>query len=67
MTIRKYGSLVLLFWYVTCVTSAKTHSGTKLSASERCFKASRIYSLTELYFSGWQSVPELDLDIGLIR
>jgi len=31
---------------------------------ERAFTASKIYSLMQLYFSGWKPLPELDLDIA---
>ena len=34
---------------------------------ERVFTASKIYSLMRLYFSGWKSLPELDLDIAYLN
>jgi len=38
---------------MTQFTAAQTHSDGKLAAGERAFTASKIYSLMQLYFSGW--------------
>jgi carboxyl-terminal processing protease len=46
------------------VTVAQSAVEGNVSASERAFTASRIYSMLGLYFSGWKSLPELDLDIA---
>jgi carboxyl-terminal processing protease len=49
---------------MTQFAPAQAHADGKLSVGERVFIGSRIYSLVQLYFSGWKSLPELDLDIA---
>jgi carboxyl-terminal processing protease len=42
--------------------NAQSTQPDKISASERAFMASKMYSSIELYFGHWQAVPDLDLD-----
>jgi len=58
------GCLLLIFCCTTQFISAQTQVGGKLAAGEQAFIASKIYSLVQLYFSGWKSLPELDSDIA---
>jgi carboxyl-terminal processing protease len=58
------GCLLLILCSITQFASAQTRAEGKLAVGARAFAASKIYSLMQLYFSGWKSLPELDLDIA---
>jgi carboxyl-terminal processing protease len=57
-------SCVLLMFCIRQLSVAQTPADANLTLNERAFTASKIYSLVQVYFSGWKSLPELDLDIA---
>jgi carboxyl-terminal processing protease len=49
---------------MTQVAVAQISIDGNLSVAGRAFTASKVYAMLQLYFSGWKSLPELDLDIA---
>ncbi len=64
MYIWKSACLLFILCSMAHFSPAETHPEEKLAVGERAFTASKIYSLMQLYFSGWKFLPELDLDIA---
>jgi len=58
------GCLLLILCCMTQFASTQAQAGRQLAAGERAFIASKTYSLVQLYFSGWKSLPELNSDIA---
>lgn len=61
---RWHATLLLICAYLSQILSAQTIPDAKLPIDQRAFVASKIYSMLQLYFSGWKAVPDLDLDIA---
>jgi len=60
----KSGCLLSVVCCMAQFIPAETHADRKLPVGLRAVTASKIYALVQLYFSGWKSLPELDLDIA---
>jgi len=57
-------NLLLILCCLARFTFAQSLVQSKVALGERAFTASKIYSLLQLYFSGWKTLPELDPDIA---
>ncbi len=64
MCIWKSALVLFVLCCVTQFASTQTRADRNLAPSDRALIASKIYSLTQLYFSAWKLLPELDLDIA---
>ena len=58
------GRVFLIIGFLVRFATAQSSKDAKLTLSERAFTASKVYSMVQLYFSGWKNLPELDLDIA---
>jgi carboxyl-terminal processing protease len=60
---KSIGHYFVVIWLLSQLVAAQ-NTVDELSVSQRAFTASRIYSMLQLYFSGWKLLPELDPDIA---